>query len=122
MKVGVDSHEQITDLKVEKIGKGNVATAFLNQRTSVISKNTDKSMLPLLHITKRERYLIDTKQDFLLTKQITFEAGHVGGTPNSLKDFFGVNLTECNAKKGNTSYENWASAINIYANIGEKND
>lgn len=121
MKEGVDSREQLTNSRVEKYGNGNKSTSFLNQRTSVMAEFVDQSMLPLLHITKREHSLIDTKKNYILIKKVTFEAGAVGGAPNSILDFrFWLNYYPCGGENGNTTYENWARADNKYANIGEE--
>ncbi len=119
MKEGVDYREQGSDLKIEKIDKGNILRIFLNQRSPVITESIDIAMLPLLHITKKEHSLIDTKQNYLLVKKISFTTGSVGGAPNSMSDYFGVNIAECHGRNGNVTYENWASADNKYTNIGE---
>lgn len=121
MKEGVNYHEQGNGLKIEKIDKGNVLTTFLNKRSPVISENIDVSMLPLLHITKREHTLRDTKESVELSKRISFQAGHPSGAPKKLSHYrFWVNLQECNGKNGNTAYEHWARVFAKYANIGEE--
>ena len=111
MKEGVEYKEQLTERKIEKYGTVEKVTALINQRSSIESVGINETMLPLLRIVKGEDTLTDTKDNFILLRNISFRTGSF--------NFYRINLETCDGGNGNATHKTWLDANQKYLNLGE---
>ncbi len=107
------------EYKIEKINGGFNTSYDVNQRLKV--SNMVIRIVPLLGNYRQEFLLIDRKTNFVLTRQVSFGAGHSSGAPNSVFDFkFWVNFNECSGAAGNSTPVTWGLSESFFRNMGEK--
>lgn len=111
--------EPAEEYKIESISNGVSTTYAVDQRIRVLNRVTN--VTPILETRRKEALLIDSKNNLILTRKVSFEAGRPFSAPKSILDFkFWVNAKECNGKVGNSTPIVWGKAESSYKNMGEK--
>lgn len=118
-KVGYDE-TSTGDFREEKITGGNRTKFSVNKRSKVEFIREVTTIASFIKIQRAEESLFDNKNNILLTKMVSFSAGHTFGAPDLISDLrFWANYHECNGENGNAGKSVWMTSVNEFVGLGE---